>query len=443
MRRRDGDPGGEGREIDRAETAEERAERAQERAERAREEASAAENPAEAERRREEARVHERAVDLHEQVRRTGKPPRGASGPRVTGPGPSAKAIDELEDRPETEPVLQRDLIVVGASAGGVQTLQQLVAELPAELPASILVVLHLASSSASVLHQILSRAGELPVTQAVDGEPLERGHVYVAPPDRHLLVRGPNVHLSDGPRENGHRPAVNPLFRSAARAFGPRVVGVVLTGTLDDGTDGLRLIKQRGGAAVVQSPDDAEFSEMPESAIELAGPDHVVSIARMGQVLCNLVDEPLEPHLAEDVPDLHEQVDDQVEAGDEARDEGRALRLTCPDCGKRLIEHEEDGGVVRFACPAGHAYLPESLVEQQGDALESALWQALRTMEERADLLMRMARQAERRGMGETRSRLEQQAGTVTRHAVEIRNTIIRLRGTEPDEEASVKPMT
>ncbi len=171
---------------------------------------------------------------------------------------PPAPEAAGLEVPADAHPVVQRDVIVVGASAGGVQALQELVAQLPPELPASILVVLHLMPSGTSVLHDILDRAGPLPATQAVDGERLERGHVYVAPPDFHMLLRGSEIRLSAGPRENGHRPAIDPLFRSAVRACGPRVIGVVLSGTLDDGTDGLRLIKQRGGTTVVQDPEDA-----------------------------------------------------------------------------------------------------------------------------------------------------------------------------------------
>lgn len=361
----------------------------------------------------------------------------------MSGLGPMPEAIAELENQVETEPAFQRDLIVVGASAGGVQALQQLIAELPPELPAAVLIVLHLSSSGTSVLHNILSRAGALPVTQAVDGEQLERGHAYVAPPDRHLLVRGRSAHLSSGPRENGHRPAIDPLFRSAARAYGARTIGVVLTGTLDDGTDGLRLIKERGGATVVQDPGDASFAEMPRSAIDFVGPDRVVPIAQMGRVLCDLIDEAIEPIDAVEITDPHEQPVDlvEVEYGREAP-EGRASPLTCPACGGVLMEREE-GNVVRFACQVGHAYSPESLVEQQGDALESALWQALRTLEERADLLSRMAKRAQRRGIDNIGSQMQRRAETVADHAAEIRNTILRLRSAEADEEAAAEPAT
>lgn len=351
------------------------------------------------------------------------------------------EAFSELEGEPESEPVTQRDVIVVGASAGGVPALQKLVAELPPELPASVLIVLHLSSTGTSVLHQILSRAANLDTTQAVDGERLERGHIYVAPSNHHLLIRGDRIHLSTGPRENGHRPAIDPLFRSAARAYGSRVIGVVLTGTLDDGTDGLRLIKERGGATVAQDPEDAAYGEMPASAIEFVDPDRVVPLAEMGQVLAEMIDSPLDPDTDHDVADPRRQPIDlvEVELGRE-EPEGRASLLTCPDCGGVLMEREE-GDVVRFACQVGHAYSPESLVEQQGDALESALWQALRTLEERADLLGRMARRAERREMPATGSRIGKRAESISRHAAEIRNTILRLRDGESREGTPLGP--
>jgi len=330
--------------------------------------------------------------------------------------------------------VVQRDLIVVGASAGGVEALQRLVADLPPELPASVLVVLHLMTSGTSVLDSILGRSGPLPVTQGHDGERLERGHVYVAPPDLHMLLRGSAIHLSAGPRENGHRPAVDPLFRSAARAFGARAIGVVLTGNLDDGTDGLRLIKERGGATVVQDPDDAAYGDMPQNAIDHVEPDHIVPLSRIGRTLWELLDTPLAPPPTDGIADPESQQVDLVEAELEREPpEGDASLLTCPDCGGVLIERDE-GQVIRFACRVGHAYSPESLVEEQGAALESALWHAMRTLEERADLLRRIARRAERRGAGETEERLRRRAEHATDQAENIRSTILHLRGGEAE---------
>jgi two-component system, chemotaxis family, protein-glutamate methylesterase/glutaminase len=355
--------------------------------------------------------------------------------PTTLGPVPAG-----LEVPADESPVVQRDVIVVGASAGGVQTLQTLVSQLPPEFPASVLVVLHLMSSGTSVLHSILDRAGPLAATQARDGEQLERAHIYVAPPDSHLLLRGPNVHLSAGPRENGHRPAIDPLFRSAARAYGPRVVGVILSGMLDDGTDGLRLIKQRGGATVVQDPADAAHPGMPESAIDYVGPDLIMPLSMIGDALCELVDAPLEPGPQNGIEDPASQDIDlvEVEFGRESP-VGDATLLTCPDCGGVMMERD-DGGLVRFACQVGHAYSPESLNEHQGEALESALWNATRTLDERADLLRRMARRAADQGSGNTVSRLHHKADVASGQADEIRETILRLRGSEAAGAADVE---
>jgi two-component system chemotaxis response regulator CheB len=358
-------------------------------------------------------------------------------------PAVGAEVLD-LAVPDQTSPVVQRDVIVIGASAGGVQTLQGLVAQLPPELPASVLVVLHLMSAGTSVLHNILDRAGPLPATPARDSEQLERGHIYVAPPDFHLLLRGPNIHLSAGPRENGHRPAVDPLFRSAARAYGPRVIGVVLSGMLDDGTDGLRLIKQRGGATVVQDPTDALYGDMPRNAIRDVDPDRVVPLAEMGAVLFDLIDAPLTSTADATAEDPEEQAIDLVEV-EFGRDdiEGDPTLLTCPDCGGVMLERAE-GGVVRFACQVGHSYSPESFDDEQGEALESALWTAIRTLDERADLLRRMARRAGRHGgpasVDSTADRLTVKAQMASDHADEIRGTLLRLRGSESQAEVAAE---
>ena len=184
----------------------------------------------------------------------------------------------------------QRDLVVIGASAGGLEVLQRLVADLPADLPAAICVVLHISPDSPSALAPILQRAGPFPCGPAHDGAPLRNGEILVAPPDRHMVVVDGHVELTHGPRENGHRPAVDPLFRSAAEARGRRVVGVVLSGMRDDGTAGLLVVKASGGAAVVQDPDDALYPGMPSSALASGAADAVAPAALIGQVVAAMV---------------------------------------------------------------------------------------------------------------------------------------------------------
>jgi two-component system, chemotaxis family, protein-glutamate methylesterase/glutaminase len=198
------------------------------------------------------------------------------------------------------------DIIVVGASAGGVEALSRLVADLPGDLAASVFVVLHIPSTGVSVLPDILSRRTALPVRHPEDGEPIVPGHIYVAPPGRHLLVSPKAARLGQGPREHGLRPAVDTLFRSAAASHGSRVVGVVLSGTLDDGAAGLRAIKQRNGLAVVQDPDDAMYAGMPRSALALDRPDLVLPIAEIGGALVTLVGLPAAPLAARERQHLH-----------------------------------------------------------------------------------------------------------------------------------------
>src|SRR5438874_5444198 len=189
----------------------------------------------------------------------------------------------------------QRDIVVMGASAGGVETLATLVSGLPAEFPAAIFVVLHLLPTGQSVLPEILDRAGPLPAATAESGETIDRGRIYVAPPDRHLLLLPGRVRLTNGPRENGHRPALDPLFRSAVRTYRQRVIAVVLSGSLDDGTAGLRLVKRLGGTTVAQDPEDALYPSMPASAVANEAADYVLPIADIAALLCELVDTPIE----------------------------------------------------------------------------------------------------------------------------------------------------
>jgi two-component system, chemotaxis family, protein-glutamate methylesterase/glutaminase len=187
---------------------------------------------------------------------------------------------------------LQRDVIVIGASAGGLAALKELVAGLPAELEAAVFVVLHLGANDDSHLHEILQKHSKLLVVQAKDGESIRRGVIFVARPDCHLVLEKDVVRLTQGPREKRHRPAIDALFRSAASVFESRVIGVILSGTLDDGSAGLWWIKQRGGTAVVQDPRDAEFSAMPDNAIAQVNTDHIVPVREMPQLLVRLVKE-------------------------------------------------------------------------------------------------------------------------------------------------------
>ncbi|HEX6457767.1 MAG TPA: chemotaxis protein CheB [Thermoleophilaceae bacterium] len=332
------------------------------------------------------------------------------------------------------EETVQRELVAIGASAGGVEALRELVAELPLELPAALVVVMHLLPTGTSMLPAILARSGKLPATAGQHGEQLERGHIYVAPPDHHLLVVDGRAQLSHGPRENGHRPAIDPLFRSVARAYGERAIGIVLSGTLDDGAAGLWMLRERGGATIAQDPADALYGGMPQSAINNGAATHVARIAEIPDLICNLIDTPVEA--VQGAPDDDETFRDQPTldtAEVAAPRDGDLTPLTCPECGGALWEHQE-GDLIRFRCHVGHSYTAETMQNEQGRSLEAALWSALRSLQEREDLFRRMARRA--RTSRQTSERFEVKAREVEAHAEAIRRTIAELGGTPVDDE-------
>lgn len=295
-----------------------------------------------------------------------------------------------------------RDIIVIGASAGGVDALSRLCAALPAALPASVFVTQHLSPASRSMLPLLLSRAGPLPALSPVDGQAFERGHIYVAPPDHHLLVRKDRVLVRRGPQENRTRPAVNALFRSAALSYGSRVIGVVLTGLLDDGTEGLIAIKAAGGLSVAQDPADAEWPSMPRNAVKRDHVDHIVPLADLADLLARLVREeagpsvPLPPDYA---------AEDRIAAQEFAVTEpdietpGVPSHLSCPDCGG-VLNQIETGDELRFRCQVGHAFTPLGLADAQSEELERALGVAVRTHRDRIRLFIQMGESAQARGL-------------------------------------------
>src|SRR4051794_9679242 len=258
------------------------------------------------------------------------------------------------------------DVVVVGASAGGVEALRAVVQELPADLDASVFVVLHLPPSGTSVLPRILARARPLRAVHASDGSAFEKGCIYIAPPDQHMRFADGHVTLDRGPRENGPRPAIDPMFRSAAESFGGRVIGVILSGVLDDGAAGLYAIKIGGGATLVQSAADAMYPTMPAAAIEAVGETDVIGTAReLAAAIVELTRGPPSGPMLPVVADHREAEDELIEversASEEPR-EGSPSGYTCPECHGALWEVHE-GLVGRFRCRTGHAFSPESLV--------------------------------------------------------------------------------
>jgi two-component system, chemotaxis family, protein-glutamate methylesterase/glutaminase len=326
------------------------------------------------------------------------------------------------------------DIIVIGASAGGVEALVRLVSALPKDLPASLFVVLHFPAQSTSVLPQILSRARTIATAHAVDGEEIRPGRIYVAPPDHHLILERETVRVTRGPREHGHRPAADPTMRSAAIHHGPRVIGIVLTGTLDDGTEGLLQIKARRGMTVVQDPKDAMFPGMPQSAMENVQIDHVVPLAEMAALLVRLAStEAEEPAPAAPV---HTVENGGAPTLMDPRTDGEPSAYTCPECHGTLFEASE-GDLLRFRCRVGHAYSADSLMSEQGTALEAALWTALRALEESASLSRRMAERAQERGQRYALNRFRAQAEDTLSRADVIRE-VLRTRSEAPVPEAA-----
>lgn len=287
-------------------------------------------------------------------------------------------------------------IIVAGASVGGVEALRGLIAALPPDLPAAVFLVLH-SSTAPSMLPRILARAGRLPVVHAADGAPIRAGTIYVAPPGHHLLVSRGHMHVVEGPKENGFRPAIDPLFRSASRAYGRRALGVVLSGMLDDGTAGLLAIKAHGGVAMVQDPDEAIAPSMPRSALSYVAVDHVATVGAMGPLLARLAAERAqeEEEMADEVPPVLGDYGPVDVVGSET---GSPEPFSCPECGGVLSELRE-GTLLRFRCQIGHRYSPESVLASQADGTQRALSGALTAVNERGLLLRRLAREASARG--------------------------------------------
>jgi two-component system chemotaxis response regulator CheB len=291
----------------------------------------------------------------------------------------------------------KRDIVVIGASAGGVAALRRLVSLLPADIDASLFVVQHLAPAAGSALPDILSRSGPLPAVSPMEGDRIMKGVIYVAPPDLHLLLQPDRIALRRGPQENRTRPAINALFRSAAVSFGPRVIGVLLTGMLDDGTSGLNAIKAAGGVSVVQDPEDAEWPSMPKMALEGDHVDYCLPLDDIPALLISLIASDAGPdrQLSQVIRD--EAAISEIELANTAHlidTPGRTSSLSCPQCGGVLNEIKGEGDM-RFRCQIGHAFSAETLAAAQDNELERALLIAVRTHRDRMQLYDAMYHEA------------------------------------------------
>jgi two-component system, chemotaxis family, protein-glutamate methylesterase/glutaminase len=326
----------------------------------------------------------------------------------------------------------RRELIVVGASAGGVPALVELVRGLGADLPAAMLVVLHVPAVSRSFLPSILERAGQLPARHAEDGDPLARGVISVAPPGLHLVLKDERLRLVHGPQQNGRRPSIDALFRSAACELGRRAIGVVLSGLLDDGTAGLAAIKRRGGIAIVQDPKEARYPDMPRNALLNVPVDHVLPVSQMGSCLRELLaaDLPAVESPAVSAALAYETAADRLEGAPMAMPPGEPTTFTCPDCGGALWESRGDAPM-QFRCYTGHAYGPSSLEAMQRSREESVLWRGLRVLEESAHLTRTLAERMKDRGNAITAERYRQRAADALETA-EVLRAILANRSAE-----------
>jgi two-component system, chemotaxis family, protein-glutamate methylesterase/glutaminase len=292
---------------------------------------------------------------------------------------------------------VQHVIVVIGGSAGSLEPLRMILGGLPPDFTGSVFVVVHLSPEFPSMLDELASRWGPLPASFPPDYEAILPRRIYLAPPDRHLLIEQGRIRLDRGPRENRHRPAIDPLFRSAARVYGSRVVGILLSGLRDDGSAGLYAVKQRGGIAVVQDPEDAVWREMPDRALKYARPQFVLQPRDIASKIVELATgEELQPAMSKEshlpngspVPDRG---DENLHNAYHDEGEGTPSVFACPECHGVLWELK-DGNLIRFRCRVGHAYGTESLSDELTQASESALWAAMRALEEKAAMHRRMA---------------------------------------------------
>jgi two-component system, chemotaxis family, protein-glutamate methylesterase/glutaminase len=306
---------------------------------------------------------------------------------------------------------MNHDVITIGASAGGIEVLLELVRELPADLPASVFVVVHVPAGHESLLPELLTERGKLPAKHPLHDEKILPGRIYIAPPDNHLVVRQGSMEVVRGPKENGHRPAADVLFRTASAAYGSRVIGVVLSGYGDCGTAGMMSIKARGGMSVVQTPETAQAPDMPRSVLSRVEVDHATAPVELAGLLARLAALPA----GQETP-----VDSFVQQL-EGKELGVRAEVVCPIC-EGVLTEAQPGVFQHFRCHVGHAFSLESLVREQSEELERTLWAAVRALEESAALSRRLSLA----GQGALRRSFAEKAATHTEQAEYLKRMLL-----------------
>ena len=327
-----------------------------------------------------------------------------------------------------------RRLVVIGASSGGIDAVRSIAQNLPRDFAAAICVVIHVAPESPSLLPEIIDRAGPLVALTARDGARPQIGHIYLPPPDHHLLVEPDRLRVTKGPRENRFRPAIDPLFRSAAQVYGPAAIGVILTGNLDDGSAGLWAIRRLGGIAIVQDPADARYASMPESALATLTPDHCVPLASIPPLLQALMEAPVDAREEVTVPE-HLKVEVNIAKGDHPLDAGLEdlgvpSPYACPECHGVLLQLEQESRI-RFRCHTGHAYSVESLLAAIRSATDDSLWTAIRAIEEGSRFVQHMVGHLASDGDKDALSRLMAAAAEMRKQADALRRVADQVEPT------------
>lgn len=305
-----------------------------------------------------------------------------------------------------------RDIVVIGASEGGVDAVLQVTSTIPADFPGAVFVVLHVGATLGSNFPELLTHRGRLRATHAIHGEEILPGRIYVAPPDNHLMLRPGYMQVVRGPKENGYRPAIDALFRTAATAYGSRVIGVVLTGNADCGTAGLLSIVARGGLAVVQDPREARVLDMPANAIRHVAVNHIVPLDQMAPLLGRLVGEPA-PEPPTTIPRALMEL--------EGSEPGIPSPFVCPLCDGAITETEMNG-FQSFRCHVGHSFSLNAVAAEQADQVERALWAAIRALDEAAALSRKLADRSD----GDLKQRFEEREDTQRRQARTLRELVL-----------------